>query len=233
MKKGYKINIDLVKISSNANKVYDKQRDEFKLEEIVDATQENGPILDGKKIINRWFPQQNDKNIFISHSHGDETRVTELANYLENLGNKVFVDSTVWGSCFELMNGINDRFNITKLEGDSKTYSYNGVQNVSANMYLILTNALNKMINQCDVFIFVESKGSVENNKTYSPWIMEELNLYEILHEQQQKILNEKIEKRSFENITVKVVHDIEEILDGMDEITSEEQLKRLMNIRY
>lgn len=184
---------------------------------------ENGtPILDGEKLINDWFPNSSDKNIFISHAHKDAQLVENFASFLENQGLKPFVDFEVWGRCTELIKKINDEFNAVC--GEKDTYYYSDAQSISANIYIILVTALNKMISQCSAFIFIESNNSLEDDYTYSPWIMEELNTFNILYG------NNQIEKRYLDSeeympFNVTVSFKINDIISNLKEIEDQKCL--------
>lgn len=100
---------------------------------------------------------------------------------MENLGLKVFIDSEVWGSVFELLKKIDRKF---CYQQDSKTFDYDKRNITTSNTFMILNSALIKMIDKAEVFMFVGSSNSLlfdsteallGVNKTYSPWIHSEL----------------------------------------------------------
>ncbi|MCP9358777.1 toll/interleukin-1 receptor domain-containing protein [Liquorilactobacillus satsumensis] len=188
---------------------------------------ENGtPILDGERLINDWFPDDSDKNIFISHAHKDAQLVENFASFLENKGAKPFVDFEIWGRCTELIKKINNEFNTVC--GEKNTYYYSDALSISANIYIILVTALNKMISQCSTFIFIESDNSIKDDYTYSPWIMEELNTFNILY------CNNRIEKRYLEsaaytNFNVAVSFKINDIISNLKEIEKQEDFYKIV----
>lgn len=96
----------------------------------------------------------------------------------------------------------------------------------------MLTTAINKVINTCQVFIFIESENSVEDSITYSPWIMEELNTFELLS---AKNINMVIKKDDSENNKMmllmprmKISYKVDEILETMQEIKNINEFRKI-----
>ena len=96
----------------------------------------------------------------------------------------------------------------------------------------MLTTAINKVINTCQVFIFIESENSVEDSITYSPWIMEELNTFELLS---AKNINMVIKKDDSENNKLmflmprmKISYKVDEILETMQEIKNINEFRKI-----
>lgn len=188
---------------------------------------ENGtPILDGEKLINDWFPNSSDKNIFISHAHKDAQLVENFASFLENQGLKPFVDFEVWGRCTELIKKINDEFNAVC--GEKNAYYYSDAQSISANIYIILVTALNKMISQCSTFVFIESNNSIEDDYTYSPWIMEELNTFNILRCNNQ-MKKTYLDSEEYVPFNVAVSFKINDIISSLKEIEDQTCLFKIL----
>lgn len=84
------------------------------------------------------------------------------------------------------------------------------------------------MISQCSTFVFIESNNSIEDDYTYSPWIMEELNTFNILH------CNNQMEKRyldSEEYVTfnVAVSFKINDIISSLKEIKDQTCLFKIL----
>lgn len=135
-------------------------------------------ILDADKIQNDIFPMIS-ADVFVSHSHNDQDGAIEIALALEQMGLKAFVDSCVWGFADDLLRKIDNKFCIP--EGWSN-YSYDLRNRTTTNVHLILSSALQGMIDQSELFVFLESGNSVKvgeyvNKPEYlsSPWIHSEL----------------------------------------------------------
>ena len=83
----------------------------------------------------------------------------------------------------DLLDKINNRFNLLKTEADgSKTYSHNKANYAASHIYLMLNSALNNMINKTESFMFINTDNStiyMDKNKasayTLSPWIYSEV----------------------------------------------------------
>ena len=138
----------------------------------------DGNSLDGDEIQRHLFPST-DIDIFLSHSHGDEDDVIKLAIILEKKGLKVFVDSCVWGNAFDLLKVIDKKY---CRNDDDSAFDYNKRNYSTSHVYMLLNTALHKMIDNCEMFLFlgtpnsVSVKNGIENQKSLkSPWIFSEL----------------------------------------------------------
>jgi len=139
-------------------------------------------LLDGNKIMAEWFPLV-ESEIFISHSHADIEVIYELVGFLfVELGIKAFIDSSVWGYADELLKKIDDKH--CKNKG-SDVYDYHKRNITTSNVYLMLLNSLQNMIDNTECVLFVQTPNSVKKipdqfeDSTYSPWIFSELNIVE------------------------------------------------------
>lgn len=151
----------------------------FDIEELESLLVSESPI-DTDTVSNIIFPNGT-PDVFLSHSHADINKAARLAREMENLGLKVFIDSEVWGSVFELLKKIDRKF---CYQQDSKTFVYDKRNITTSNTFMILNSALIKMIDKAEVFMFVGSSNSLlfdsteellGKTKTYSPWIHSEL----------------------------------------------------------
>lgn len=129
-----------------------------------------------EKILDELFPTP-DIDIFISHSHDDFEEAKFLAYHLSTkFGQKVFLDEYVWGSANDLLEKINENFY------DNKTDTYDLEKSClnASSVYILLANAISKVIHNCETFIFMESSNSINvltPGCTASPWIYFELQL--------------------------------------------------------
>lgn len=136
--------------------------------------------LDGSEIQNNWFPTIK-ADIFLSHSHKNEALALRLAGWLyERYKLKTFVDSAIWGNSNELLKKIDNEYSWTDFDKKS-TYSYEKRNLSTSHVHLMLLMAINKMINNCECIIFLNTPNSISSkdtiDKTSSPWIYSEIEL--------------------------------------------------------
>lgn len=151
-------------------------------------------ILDADEIQKSVFPLH-DIDVFISHSHADEDEAIRIALSMENIGLNAFVDSCVWGRADELLRKIDDKFCVP--EGwDS--YSYNLRNRTTTNVHLILNAALQQMIQQSELFIFLGTENAIKiddymsvKGRLSSPWIFSELTFAKSVKRSDRRIFQE------------------------------------------
>ena len=144
--------------------------------------------LDAATMEQEWFGSVQ-ADIFLSHSHRDETLIEAFAGWLhEKCGVFAFVDSSLWGYADDLLLEIDNDY--CKNDGKN-TYSYE-LRNISTSyVHMILNTALAKMIHQTECLIFVNTENSTikenitDESKTLSPWIYSELALSKIIEPQE------------------------------------------------
>lgn len=136
-------------------------------------------ILKAEDILKNWFPLLN-KQVFISHSHQDEDEALKLAAWLyHNFDIECFIDSQVWGYSADLQRKLDNEYCINHGEA---TYSYSKRNISTAHVHMLLSTALQNMIDNCECIIFIESDNSAKplaaikrGKATYSPWIYAEI----------------------------------------------------------
>lgn len=138
--------------------------------------------LDADKLSNFIFPSNSHNQVFISHSHADIHTINVLAYLLYEKGITPFVDSHVWANMNDLLHEIDNEF---CLLDDRRTYDYQKRNISTSHVHMLLFSALFKMINSCECFIFVDTQNSIqrtaETAKTFSPWIMGELLVSDLI----------------------------------------------------
>ena len=163
--------------SSGAN----KERKEVDLSRLESLLLDGKPI-DVKEVTGIIFPD-GEPDIFLSHSYADIDIVNKFENYLASKkGLKVFIDSEVWGSVYNLLKKVDDRFCKNNFS-DTYVYKYRNI--TTSNIFMALNSALTKMIDNSEVFMFIGSDNSLtfdstkglidQGEQTYSPWIHSEL----------------------------------------------------------
>lgn len=139
-------------------------------------------VINGFELEDDWFGEI-DSHIFISHSHKDEKLAIALAGYLfKNHGIKSFVDSCVWGYSNDLLKQIDNKY---CKNDNSNTYNYD-IRNFStSHVHMMLSAALNKMIEKSEILFLINSPNSIETsdilNETYSPWIYSEILISKLI----------------------------------------------------
>lgn len=166
-------------------------------------------ILDGSSLSECIFPI-NEYDIFLSHSGRDINLINKLACKFRRAGITPFVDSHVWGYYDNLLTDLDNRFNILGRREGCVIYSYQGVKNTASHVHMMLSTSLNKMIDKCEFFLFVETENSMitlqDQKKTLSPWIMSELETSKIIrrHHTYKRMITEDAQvKTGFEAITI------------------------------
>ncbi|WP_112076597.1 toll/interleukin-1 receptor domain-containing protein [Herbaspirillum rubrisubalbicans] len=144
-----------------------------------------GDALDASQLQRDWFGPV-DSNVFISHSHKDFELVTGIAGFLQNAGLSPFVDSFVWNHALDLIKELDEKY---CYNDDRKTFSYQMRNRSTSHVYLMLSSALNKMIDRCECILFINTDSSVTANKlikqgadfTASPWIYSEIETTRVI----------------------------------------------------
>jgi len=186
--------------------------DTRKLEEYL---LEEDNILNVEKIAEDFFPKV-DSDIFLSHSHHDESDIIKLALALESKGLEVFIDSCVWGWSDTLLKKIDNKYCLK----DDGYYSYEYRNRTTANTYLILNSALQNTISKCELFLFLHTENSLKMNSIYtdeehleSPWIYSELSFAKLCQRTPRKKAGVSLEslsgidKRAYDASNVKFAY--------------------------
>ena len=137
--------------------------------------------LIASKIIAGWFPSIK-ADVFLSHSHKDADQIIGLSGWLnKKFGLIPFADSCIWGFSDDLLRMMDDEYCYSQARD---TYSYQKRNRSTSHVYMMMSTALAKMINNCECLIFVNTTCSISPKKyikdgdtTDSPWIYSELAL--------------------------------------------------------
>jgi len=155
----------------------------------VKSTLESFRGADGKliasNIIAEWFPSV-EANVFLSHSHRDEPLVIAFAGWLhKELGLMPFIDSSVWGYSDDLLRIIDNEYCYNE---ERKIYDYKRRNRSTSHVYMMLSTALIKMINQCEAVFFLDTPNSISSvdyiageKSTDSPWIYSEIAMTSVV----------------------------------------------------
>lgn len=168
-------------------------------------------MIDGTKIQNEWFPIIK-ADIFISHSGKDDELANALAGWLWNtFGLKCFIDKNVWGYSKTLLERMNSKLSNKRKNGNKGyLYDYESCNQVSQHVNMMLTIALQKMIDKAETVIFLNTQNAVkiygENymEKTYSPWIYSEIICTQLIRKKSLGAYRKKLfdANESVQNLT-------------------------------
>lgn len=143
---------------------------------------------DGTKLQDDWFPQV-EADIFISHSHKDIDLAQGLAGWLnQTFGLNCFIDFNVWGYADELLEMINSKYSDKRPDKvGGYLYSYKKCNTASKHVNIMLSIALQNMIDKTETTFVLNTTNSIEKyenvyeTSTYSPWIYTEIICTELI----------------------------------------------------
>ncbi len=140
-------------------------------------------VIDGDAIKGNWLPIGH-YDVFISHSHNDKGLALKLYQWFNERRISCFVDSIYWNSADKLLKIIDNKYCAYKKDSDGKkTYNYNKRNYSTSLVHALLSMAILKTIDKCDIGIFIDSENSIAiklkeiGEKTMSPWIYQEINM--------------------------------------------------------
>lgn len=144
-------------------------------------------VIDGTKLQNDWFPQIN-CDIFISHSHKDESLAIALAGWLdETFGLYSFIDSCVWDYADVLLKIIDDEH----CRNTRHSYSYKNRNYSTSHVHMMLNMALMQMIDKTECLFFLNTPNSIElsdiETRTLSPWIYSEIGISQMIEKKRTR----------------------------------------------
>lgn len=188
-------------------------------------------VIRGSDLKNHWF-SVTPKDVFISHSHNDLSKVQAFAGWLHEIfGIEAFIDSCSWGYCDDLLRKIDNRY---CYDSKSKTYNYKLRNYTTSHVHMMLSTALAEMIDKTECLIFFNTPNSInmehelgqikkKGKSTLSPWIYHELSMTTMLEPKnpdRRKSMLEHFEHRAKDD--VKIQYDVTKALEGMTQLTDE-----------
>jgi len=186
MYRGYKIKPvefeDLESLVSIGQGIYKKNTEVAKY--ALDSFILSDNSLDGTKISEKWFPKV-EADVFISHSHNDETFAIALAGWLfANFKIKSFIDSCIWGYSNELLRNIDNEYCFNPI---THLYDYKQRNYSTSHVHMMLSTALAFMIDKAECLIFLDTNNSIkpfkDTDRTKSPWIYFEVVLSKLIRQ--------------------------------------------------
>lgn len=191
-------------LSAYKKNLYDNRRViKNKISKLVDTSisidyykTADGKALDGSKLINEWFPIVK-SDVFISHSHKDEELAICLGAWLyQRFGITSFIDSTVWGYSNDLLESLDKKY---CYNSQTNSYNYEKRNLTTSHVHMMLSTALNNMINNTECLFFLNTPNSItigedlekKDTTTYSPWIFSELSTAMIVEKKHPRMEKE------------------------------------------
>lgn len=180
MDRGFNLSIDTFSYPVDNSKVMAyKAANQKRVDELAKLMIDED-TFDASLILDSLFPAVK-ADIFLSHSSKDVDEAIQIALELkEKCGLDVFIDSCIWGSIYDLLKAIDNKY--CRRE-DTTYYDYDERNRSTAHVHMILTTALQRMIDQTHTIIFMNTDQSISlkhsvdaEHKTLSPWIHMELN---------------------------------------------------------
>lgn len=222
------------KYGTEGSKLYNNLEKESK--KCLDKFIKENDRVDGSALKEQWFSVSH-KDIFISHSHEDLSKVKAFAGWIEKTFNLTcFIDSCVWGYCDDLLKEIDDKY----CKKNTSTYSYELRNNTTSHVHMMLSIALSEMIDNCECIIFFNTPSSVSLNQnleeisnskeifTPSPWIYHELAMTNMIRQTTPKRKFAKVQKQRIvaESFSYNPDYDVTKFLLDMTNL-SESDLDR------
>lgn len=143
-------------------------------------------VINATALKEHWF-SVSPKDVFISHSHNDISKVKAFAGWLyDSFGLEAFIDSCSWGYCDDLLKSIDDEY---CYKPKTNTYDYDLRNYTTSHVHMMLSTALTEMIYNTECIIFFNTPQSInmaselerlrkdKKQKTISPWIYHELSM--------------------------------------------------------
>jgi len=190
---GFNLKLDNVNLLGSTTKYSEelKENKDRMMRSIKSLIESDGSIV-ADNINDDWFSGLDEYHVFISHSHKDLKLAEQLANWLyEKFELKSFIDSHVWGYANDLMQELNNEY--SKIP-NSTTYYLEKTNNVASHVHMMLSSALDTMIDKSECLIFLNTENAINNmnvngentqNYTFSPWIMSELKTSKLIKRKQ------------------------------------------------
>lgn len=211
MFKGFNVSLDSL-VSLSHNSTY-KSHLAAKKDQIQKSLKEfilNDGSIDGEKLKQEWFPTIKGTHVFISHSHKDLELAEGFASWLyERFQIHSFIDSHVWGYANDLLKDLDNKY---ALFPSGSSYSYEVRNETTSHVHMMLSNALNEVIDQTECLLFLNTDNAIKNialsneaddHRTASPWIMSELATSNIISKKQNVIRLRRITKAANESYSM------------------------------
>lgn len=193
-------------------------------------------VINATALKDHWF-SISQKNVFISHSHNDISKVKAFAGWLyDSFGLEAFIDSCSWRYCDDLLKNIDDRYCYRR---ETDTYNYSMRNYTTSHMHMMLSTALTEMIYNTECIIFFNTPQSIriksevdkikngDKQTTISPWIYHELSMTTMLDVVKPNRLSPALEHRdhvdfsqSTHDVKPKFDYDVTKALKEMTTLT-------------
>lgn len=200
--------------------------------------------LDGTKMQSNWFPPIK-ADVFLSHSHIDESLAIALAGYLyEEFGLRTFIDSCLWSNYKSLLKMLDEEYSF---QPEQNTYDYELSIYTASHAHLMLQTALANQIDTTECVIFLNTPNSIKPNEvvhqTVSPWIYNEISMTRLIRRRSreehhstvcfsQEALNEGVQQIKIDyNVSLDHLTDID--VNAFIKMEGQQRIHQLMNLNY
>ena len=167
------------------SKEYDEKNNPFyeRIEEQIEHFFWDDDTVNAVMLQDQWFPQLS-ADIFISHSHKDESLAKAFAIWLDdNFRLNAFIDSTAWNYYEYLIERLSEQLK---------------VPNAAIHAHLMLNQALLRMIDHCECLFFLNTPNSINlktafSSSTYSPWSYSEIGISKIIEKKRPQRYSKQV----------------------------------------
>lgn len=182
MFRGFNLNLDFKDQSYYDSGLKFLERNNSRVRQKIRSFLNPDGSLDGTKMQEDWFPLI-EADIFVSHSHKDEARAITLAGWLwDTFEMKTFIDSCIWENFTVVLKEYDDAH---CSDDGGITYSYKSRNFSTSHFHMMLSTALNMMIDNTECLFFLYTPNSVQRkeklDKTDSPWIFSEIETTKLI----------------------------------------------------
>jgi len=200
-------------------------KDRSAIKKVLDAFITATRTIDGSKLQEYWFPQIK-ADVFISHSHRDESLAKILAGFLSiEFGLTSFIDSCVWGYADDLLWQIDNEFS----KSGEDLFSYQTRNTTTSHIHMILSRALSMMMDTSECVLFLNTPNSITSKevveKTKSPWIYMEIGMTGMLRrnapDRDPVVINENFSGHA-KTASFHVEYDVSEALSALTQLNAE-----------
>ena len=231
------LQLDLEKYKSIGEDFYKELENEFKnkIQTNLQSFTEKDNIINATNLQANWFSTERSFDVFLSHSHNDKQSAIVLAGFLKKeLNLEIFIDSCLWGYSNDLLRTIDEKYCIRKkhsYNSFNRVFDYKKRNYSTSHVHMMLTSALDQMIDKCESFFFLKSKNSISfkeeisQPQTSSPWIFHELSMTQLIRTKkpnryltESKDLTMKYTVKAFDKLYPLSLHDLQECIKKWEE---------------
>lgn len=222
---------DVYKYKKDGDDYYKEIKTDIK-NSLIEFVGEDG-IIDGTELQKNWFPIKRTFDVFLSHSHNDESLAISLAGFLKKeLDLDTFIDSCLWGYSNDLLRELDEKY--CRSSSDCTLFDYDKRNYSTSHVHMMLSIALSRMIDNCEAVFFLNSENSIslkediDECRTMSPWIYSELSLADMIrtrsinYYRSYKVIERKFKEYEVicESAGLKIGYKVDKILNNFIDLS-------------